>query len=145
MTQKTKIIKKLKLNKNFKPLPVDEEDELFPNGIFLFNITKMLESIHTHPDIFIPEKISVKEFHSSLINEDYMNSVKSTDPVLIAEIAPGRYNLIDGNHRIEKARRMGMENIMAYRLNVNHHINFLTTQESYVAYVKYWNSKLKDL
>jgi hypothetical protein len=32
----------LKLNKKFEPLPSEEDEEFFPNGIFLFNITKLL-------------------------------------------------------------------------------------------------------
>lgn len=41
--------RKLKLEKTFAPLPVDEGDELFPNGIFEFNVTKMLAFISAHP------------------------------------------------------------------------------------------------
>jgi hypothetical protein len=136
----------LKFDKNFTPLPVDESDEIFANGIFLFNITKMREFIHSHLDKFIPESIEVKYYPKefSSINEKYMNSVQISKPVLLAEIAPGRYNLIDGNHRMEKARRMGIENIMAYRLNVKHHIKFITTQKAYIAYIEYWNDKLHE-
>ena len=32
-------------DKNFTPLPLSEGDELFPNGIFEFNITKMMAYI----------------------------------------------------------------------------------------------------
>ena len=136
----------MRFDKNFTPLPVDEGDEIFRNGIFLFNITKMREFIHNHLDEFAPENIAVKDYFRefSSINENYMDSVQSSEPVLLAEIAPGRYNLIDGNHRMEKARRMGIENIMAYRLNVNHHIKFITTQKAYATYIEYWNDKLQD-
>ena len=34
-------------DKDFTPLPLSEGDELFPNGIFEFNITKMLAYIET--------------------------------------------------------------------------------------------------
>ena len=33
------------INKNFVPTDIKLEDELFRNGIFVFNITKMIESI----------------------------------------------------------------------------------------------------
>ena len=33
--------RKLKTNRRFTPCPIDDEDELYPNGIFVFNITKM--------------------------------------------------------------------------------------------------------
>ena len=63
----------------------------------------------------------------------------------MAEIAPGRYNAIDGNHRLEKARRLGLETLMAYRLGPEQHLWFLTTEQGYLAYIEYWNGKLKDL
>lgn len=40
-------------------------------------------------------------------------SVDVTKPVIMAEIAPGHYNLIDGRHRVEKARRLGMKKVPA--------------------------------
>ncbi len=71
-----------------------------------------------------------------------MNSVELGEPVILAEIAPNNYNLIDGNHRMEKARREGLKKILAYRLNSAQHIQYLTTQKAYVTYVEYWNNKL---
>jgi ParB-like chromosome segregation protein Spo0J len=40
-----------------------------------------------------------------------MDSVEILRPVVLAEISPGQYNLIDGRHRMEKARRMGINRI----------------------------------
>ena len=74
-----------------------------------------------------------------------MDSVEISKPVILAEIAPERYNLIDGNHRMEKARRMGIKSIPAYKLNVEQHIRFLTSKKAYLAYIEYWNSKLKEI
>ena len=68
--------------------------------------------------------------------------------MIIAEIAPQRYNLIDGHHRMKKARRSGVESLPCYKLDVTHHVNFLTTREAYGAYgayVEYWNEKLQLL
>jgi len=144
--KKIKHERALTLDKNFSPVSVDEGDEFYRNGIFHFNITKMLSFINSHQD-FKPELLAVKDFvkEFSSINEGYMEAVCNTDPVILAEIAPGRYNLIDGNHRMEKARRSGIENVMAFRIRMEQHIQFMTTQEGYVAYVEYWNSKLKDM
>ena len=74
-----------------------------------------------------------------------MDSVELGRPVILAEITPGRYNLIDGNHRMEKAHRLGIKSIPGYRLNVDQHVRFLTSEKAYVAYVEYWNSKLKEM
>ncbi len=67
--------RKLKININFQPCPIDDEDELYPNGIFVFNITKMAEYIQ---NTGIPkEEIQVKDFTlgSSKIKEDYVETV----------------------------------------------------------------------
>ena len=135
----------LKVDNDFTPCPVADGDELFANGIFEFNITKMIEYIEENRDYISLEKVPVSDFFKefSSINESHMNSVEISKPVILAEISPGRYNLIDGNHRMEKARRVGLKSILAYRLNVEQHINFLTSKKAYVAYIEYWNSKLK--
>ena len=137
---------KMKVDKSFTPCPVDEEDELFPNGIFNFNITKMADYIQKNIDSFMPEKVLLKDFYiSSNINESHLKSVDISRPIIIAEISPGRYNVIDGNHRIEKSRRLGKKYIRAYRFQAKQHIRFLTTQRAYLSFVEYWNSKLKKM
>ena len=65
-------------------------------------------------------------------------------PVLLAEISPGSFNLIDGHHRIEKARRSDVETLQAYRLNAAQHVRFLTSTRAYLAFVGYWNSKVGE-
>jgi len=137
------IPRKLKISKRFTPCPVDDDDELYPNGIFVFNITKIAKYIE---DSGIPtEEILVKDFpkQSSRFDENHMPSVDVSKPVIIAEISPGRYNVIDGNHRMEKARRLGLEKLKAYRLMQEQHLPFLTTERGYQSYVEYWNQKLK--
>ncbi|MFZ5799224.1 MAG: ParB N-terminal domain-containing protein [Thermodesulfobacteriota bacterium] len=137
-------MKKLHVDKNFTPFPVHDDDELFPNGIFEFNITKLLEDIQNNPGSYILEEVAVSAFHNqfSSINENHLASVDISIPVIFAEIAPGRFNLIDGHHRLEKACRKGLTSLPAYRLNVEQHIKFLTSKKDYVTYIEYWNSKI---
>ena len=63
----------------------------------------------------------------------------------MAGISLGRYNLIDGNHGMEKARRTGVVSLLAYKLNAEQHIRFLISKAACVAYVGYWNGKLEQL
>lgn len=139
--------KRLRLNDKFTPCPVADGDELYPNGIFVFNITKIDEYIQENVGHIALEEVAVSDFPGdfSSINESHVGSVEVSRPVVLAEISPGRYALIDGHHRIEKARRMGMRSIRAYRLSVEQHVRFLTSKEAYVAYVGYWNNKLKGM
>ena len=49
---------------------------------------------------------------------------------------------VDGQHRIEKARRLGIQTLPAVVIRMEQHIPFL--YEGYDRYVEYWNGKLKD-
>ena len=93
---------------------------IFLTLIFVFNITRMIEYINAHPSEIVPEEVAVSDFpRYSPINDSQLESVTIGRPVILAEISPGKYNLIDGNHRMEKARKMGMQSISAYRLRAN--------------------------
>jgi ParB-like nuclease domain len=107
----------------------------------------MTEYIQYNPDSVPCEEILVQDFSkgSSKFKEDHLETVNVTKPVIVAEIAPGRFNVIDGNHRMEKARRLGMEKIPAYKLGPEQHLRFLTTEKGYLAYIEYWNGKLKEV
>lgn len=143
------INRKLKLEKGFKPLPVDEGDEHFANGIFDFNVTKMLAFIASHP-----EKFSVEQFDLSTLadygtgdrlDQETIRSANLSNPIILAEISPGRFNVIDGNHRVERARRDGLKMIPARRICADQHFVFLTSAKAYEAYVRYWNDKVEQL
>jgi hypothetical protein len=47
---------RMRLDTDFQPVRVDEGDELFPNGIFEFNITKLLKHIKSNPVSFPIER-----------------------------------------------------------------------------------------
>lgn len=138
---------KLNLDKTFEPCALAEGDEIYPNGIFEFNITRLLTFIDAHPKDFPVDTVPVAgipDFGSSRLNEAVVNSADLSRPVLLAEIAPGRYNLIDGHHRAAKARRNGVPTVPARRIACPRHVPFLTTTAAYVKYVEYWNSKLDE-
>lgn len=139
--------KKLKTCAHFTPYPVETGDELYANGIFEFNITKMIQYIRENSDRVALDEIAVSDFIevSLSIDKSHMQTVDISQPVIVAEISPGRYNVIDGNHRMEKARGMGLKNMPAHKLGPEQHTKFLTSERAYVAYIEYWNSKLKSV
>jgi len=140
---------KLKLDKNFKPCPVADGDELYPNGILEFNITQMIKYIQKNKDKFSPERIDITIISDNIsfasIDENHLSKVDISIPIILAEISPTRFNIVDGNHRAVKASRSGNKNIQAYRIYPNEHTMFLTSEDAYIKYVEYWNVKLLDL
>jgi len=139
------MIQPLRADPRFSPCPVDEGDELFPNGIFVFNVSRMLEYLEKEPTDVELVEIAVCDLDQgfSSLNESHVDSVDLSRPVVLVEIAPGQYNLIDGHHRVEKAQRQGVNTLRAYRLNVLQHLRFLTSKDAYLTYVEYWNGKVK--
>lgn len=153
-----KITSKLKS----EPLELIEgvEYEYFPNGIFKFNITKLIEHIDSHSNDFELVEINVKEYFHHFCNKDmnpdFVALADLSSPLILAEIAPDRlhhgypnitkdyysrgYNLIDGHHRLAKADREGVEELSAYVVRMEQHIPFMV--DGFDQYMEYWNSKL---
>ena len=134
------------MDKNYVPASAVDDDELYQNGIFVFNITKMIQYLQEHKDKIPMERIEVKAYRMgfSKLTESHIDKTDITVPIILAEISPGRYNVIDGNHRLEKAYRMEMGYITAYKLKPEQHMPFLISLKAYHSYIEYWNSKVKD-
>ena len=140
----------LSLNKNYTPCPSVENDELYPNGIFVFNISKIIEHIASGQLVVKQEDICVKDwynthFMATSLNEEYLKTVTLGKPVIQGEISPGKYNIIDGNHRLEKAYREKVEYIKSYKLKGEQLIDYFIDLRAYQSFVNYWNSKIQDL
>src|SRR6185312_8718344 len=100
--------RKLRINKKFQPVDMDDGDEFYPNGVFEFNITKLLAFIKANPNTFQSEEVSIKhvrKFPFKNLNESTIQSANISEPIILAEISPDKFNVIDGNHRLERAHR----------------------------------------
>lgn len=127
------------------PLPQEDGDEFFSNGIFEFNITKLLSFIMAKPSRFPVEHIDVREYsrwEDKNLDAATVEAANLGNSILLGEISPGRFNVIDGNHRLEKARRQGLNTISAYKVRAEHHVAFLTSERAYEAFINYWNAKI---
>lgn len=138
--------RRIKLNKAFIPLPNDVGDEIYPNGIFNFSISRILEHIASGKLKAEEEQINVDEWFKShirgKINEEHLPNVNVRKPVIQAEIRPDRFELIDGNHRTERASREGVECIDSYKLKGEQLLPYFVDERGYKAFIEYWNSKL---
>lgn len=139
---------RLALDPHFRPCEAQAGEEIYPNGIFEFNISRLLTYIGTSGK-FHTEPPLLAEIHyggtSPGLNELTIAAADLSRPVILAEISPYRYSLIDGNHRVARARREGLPSILAYRIDCPEHVAFLTSVLAYEKYVEYWNSKVDDI
>lgn len=141
----------LKLKKNYIPKKqINEELEIYKNGIFNFFISKILEDIEN--GVFEPkmERINIEKWEkthctSDSLNEEHLKMVNTKKPIIQAEISIDKFEIIDGNHRFEKALRDGKKTINSYKIYVEELIPYFYDQKGYEYFVKYWNSKLDEL
>lgn len=128
-------------------MTVDAEDELFPNGLFEFNITKLIAHLGANPVNFPIEEVALDTLweSSSNLSEAAIQAANLSVPIILAEISPGRFNVVDGNHRVAKARHNGAKSLPAYLVRPDQHHRFLTSINAYTKYVEYWNSKVADM
>jgi len=141
--------RKLKHKKNFHPCEAFENEEVFSLGVFRFNITRIYEHIQNGTLAAGNEDIDVEMWYSlhssNKVNETHLSTVDTSQPVIQAEISPGRYVIIDGNHRLEKAHRNQIQSIPSYKIRAEQLLNYFTEEKGYSGYVDYWNAKLKDI
>jgi len=118
---------RLQLDPCFRPCEPQEGEEIYPNGIFEFNITGLLAYIGA-AGRFRAELVALGDIphcgDGGGLSEPAIVAADLLRPVILAEIAPGRYNLIDGHHRVAKARREGVPSIPAYRIRCPEHMPF---------------------
>ena len=134
-----------------------EGEEVFSIGVFKFNISAMLDWLKNNPQPIVEVSVGMLGTFSS--KEDrYVDLADISRPIVIAEIAPDYrdfvpdisekdlitrgYVCIDGQHRIEKAKRVGLETLPAVVIRMEQHIHFIYS--GYDRYVEYWNMKLKE-
>ncbi|MDT8861812.1 hypothetical protein N0O92_16485 [Alkalihalobacillus sp. MEB130] len=133
--------------KEYTPCPTKENDEIFPNGVFHFNISNIVKDIYSGKLLVYEENINVKEWfcshlHSTALDENHLPTVDIERPIIQAEIRPNFFSIIDGNHRIEKAYRTGVPSIRSYKIVGEQLIPYIITTHGYRTFVEYWNSKL---
>ena len=141
--------RRLKLKKNYTPkVPKNEDIEIYPNGIFNFFISKIIEDIEDGILQVKKSRINIEKWlqtHSKdlqSLNENHLLSVNTRKPIIQAEINPGHFEIIDGNHRFEKAFREGKKSIASYKLYVEDLLPYFYDKRGYEAFIRYWNSKL---
>ena len=136
----------LKLNKKFEPSSIPAE-EIY-GGFLQFNISAIFADIKSEKLTVVKKRIYIKSWfkeHSiehGVINQEHLPSVDLNIPVLQAEIRIEKYEIIDGNHRMQKAFDEGRTYINSYQIKGEQLANYLISKEQYESYVRYWNEKV---
>ena len=159
MKKKTQLVhpRRLPTERNATPTLPKEGDEIYGGGVWRFNVTALLEWLRENPQPVVEVPATIWGFYPG--KEDcHVAAADITRPIVIAEIAPDPrdfdpdipesswgvrgYVCIDGQHRLEKAKRLGIKTLPAVVLRMEQHSPFIF--EGYDRYVEFWNEKLKD-
>lgn len=140
-------MKELKVNPAFiscKPVPGDEMLGGFP---FNWNVSRALEWIQENLDVVELSVVKIGPagpgVDSANLDEDFLQQADLTKPLIMVRMRPEFFRLIDGNHRVAKARHQGIAELPAYYLTPEQHRQFFTSEDMDKRYVDYWNDKLK--
>ena len=139
------------------PVSPNEGDEIYCGGVIQINVTGLLDWLKDQTFATVQMPVKIWGSHEGK-NEEYVQAADLSRPILVAEIAPDYrdfvpdipeddwvargYVCIDGYHRLEKAWRMGIEELPAIILRMEQHIPFAYI--GYDRYVEYWNRKLRN-
>lgn len=138
--------RKMKLNKKFTP--ISETAEEVYGGFLQFNISAIIEDIASKKLIVDKKRIHIKNWfkeHSiefGVINKEHLPSVDLSVPIIQAELRINKYEIIDGNHRMQKAFDNGRIYINSYQIKGEQLANYLMSKEQYESYIRYWNEKV---
>lgn len=141
-------MKELKEKRDFVPCIAVPGDEMLGGFPFNWNISRAAEWVGDNLD---QVELSVVQIgppdpgvDSKNLDEDFLSQADLSKPIIMVRMRPEFFRLIDGNHRVAKARRIGVKELPAYYLTQEQHRQFFTAADMDKRYVAYWNDKLKN-
>ena len=108
-------------------------------GFVMWDIEKILKDIGKFEKrVFDVEHLAINNpFHG---NEEYVMTTDISKPLIIVNITENIDKLIDGNHRLQKALKLGVRVIDAYYLSFEEHRDYIVdfNEEIYYQVVNHW-------
>lgn len=103
-------------------------------GSIMWDIEKILKD---------KDKFKIREYDVKCLaldnpfrgNEEYVMHTDITQPLIVVNLTGNIDKLIDGNHRLQKALKLGVEKIAAYFLTFEEHRNYIVDYEEKI----YWD------
>lgn len=115
----------------YETIITDEGDEIFKSYGGTWNITKLQKYLERSSEY---RYTLDKDFYEHLIRDDQtvdeskIDNVDLQVPIIVAQLNNHRYLLIDGIHRVRKAKKNNMECMHAYVVPFEIHVKFLKTR-----------------
>ena len=108
-------------------------------GFVMWDIEKLLKDIEKFEKrVFDVEYLAINNpFHG---NEEHAMTTDITQPLIIVNLTENIDKLIDGNHRLQKALKLGVGMIDAYYLPFEEHRDYIVdfNEEIYHQVVNHW-------
>ena len=137
----------------------DDQEEWFPNGIFNYNVSRMIRDLEAYEKdsagvswLYAAVRISVSveevfNYYHDMgeLEEEHIQAADLNRPLIFVELAPDCFNLVDGHHRLEKARREGLSELPAWTVGSHTAVHYLGSEYEYSKYTGYWNCKIEDI
>ena len=98
------------------------------NGILIWDVSSILEDIEQHPEVYTIRSLStdlLADHNDARVSHTRAMASDLSKPLVVAELSEGHLLLIDGNHRLYKARTLGMESIPCYYLSQQQQQHFI--------------------
>jgi len=94
--------------------------------LITWNITKIIEELDrvSMPIKYYDVEYLVAKFYDS-VDTDYAMNTDITIPLIIASIEENKEKLLDGNHRLYKAKMLKIEKLPCYVLPLEFHKKFI--------------------
>ena len=138
----------------------DDRQEWLPNGIFNINVSRLMRDLAADDSVketktpwilaAVQADVLVEDVirHSAglgRLEEEHIQAADLERPLIFVEIAPDSFNLIDGHHRLEKARRAGIKELPAWFVDAHAAVHYMGSEFEYSQYVEYWNTKIERI
>ena len=140
-------MKELKENPTFVPNVPVVGDETLGGYPFGWNITRASAWVQENLEGVELSLVQVEPpgpgLGSANLDEAFIPQADLSKPLIVVRMRPEFFRLIDGNHRVAKARRLGVAELPAYYLTPEQHRQFFTFEDMDKRYVDYWNDKWK--
>ena len=122
--------------------------EWFRSGFFEYDVTRLLAAEQTGRLSPYLHNVSVTEcisfFGKPFLPATHIEEADLSRPLLMAELSPFSYILVDGYHRLAKAAAHQIETLPAYCLPAKFAAEFLCKEKQYLEFTSYWNGKAYD-